>query len=273
MSNSSQKLKIFVFSLTKNINYIHCMYISINRDNNRIYVKSEEDIEGCKVSIYDEDEIKFSQETDFKKGVFFWYEPITDIKNFARLIIRINKDDILLDEYVEKYRYCQIPKAGGVSICDYLNIEKNHIIVDKNFHPKIFLFTFVRNPYDRIVSSYFYLKNGGRMQCDIDDRDEFIKDYTFEEFIKNNLLYASENQIHFRPQHYWIPNGVDYIGKFENLENDFFKIIDLLNIEKKPLKKLNTSEHYHYDEYYTQDLKDIIYDIYKYDFIKFNYNK
>ena len=77
-----------------------------------------------------------------------------------------------------KYIYIHIPKTGGSTIkktLPFTPIKYNHGIgYDKNiyilntYHSKVdelkldltnyYLFTFVRNPYDRLYSSYLYLK-------------------------------------------------------------------------------------------------------------------
>ena len=71
---------------------------------------------------------------------------------------------------------------------------------------KFFKFAFVRNPWDRLVSSYFYLKNGGMNKMDNDWALENIKQYeTFQEFVLRWVNKKNINSwIHFKPQNYWI---------------------------------------------------------------------
>lgn len=66
--------------------------------------------------------------------------------------------------------FVHIPKCAGVSINKslYGNLAGGHTTFDEYiiiFEPKCienyFKFTFVRNPWDRVVSAYFFLQKGG----------------------------------------------------------------------------------------------------------------
>ena len=122
-------------------------------------------------------------------------------------------------------------------------------------------FTIIRNPYDKMISWYFYLKRNLNENHNIIDFNEWIKD-------PSKFWHADDPIDYLRPQHEWIDDTVEII-KFENINeelNDFFgKEIDL------PIT--NNSNHDHYLEYYNQESLDTIYERYKEDFEKFNYKK
>ena len=66
---------------------------------------------------------------------------------------------------------------------------------------------------------------------------------------------------------------VDFIGKFENLNEDFLKIANKLNINSD-LLHLNKSDNIRkmYFDYYNQESIDIIADLYKEDIDLFKYD-
>jgi len=68
---------------------------------------------------------------------------------------------------------------------------------------------------------------------------------------------------------------VDYLGKVENITEDFKKIQSNLGIETKPLLKSNISLNNQIDKrsYLTLEIKDFIYNLYKIDFETFGYEK
>ena len=165
---------------------------------------------------------------------------------------------------------------------------KSHMLVP--YVDDYFTFCFVRNPWDRFVSAYNYLLTGGSINedpvtgMDKKDRDNFISPYkTFNDFV---LMNSAGNKIytkllwqqHFVPQYKFILNAennlesVDYIGRFENLHEDFDFICKKIGIEPLDLKHLNNRPHESYQLYYTDKTAEIIYNTYKQDIDYFNYS-
>jgi hypothetical protein len=161
---------------------------------------------------------------------------------------------------------------------------------------KIYTFGFTRNPWDRAVSSFFMLKQRHK-------KKEF-KGLRFEDWVKTtfeNCQYLAANNLYPdgpRPDEsfmspgdadfswygpwtkscydYFVYNGkisVDFIGRFENLEEDFNTICRNVGIQNPPrLKKHQKTRHRHYIEYYlTQELIDMVGFIYKGDIEHFGY--
>lgn len=119
----------------------------------------------------------------------------------------------------------------------------SHQDVDKKIFDDYFTFTFIRNPYDRIYSAYAYLKkklgetpDGNKIRESYENPEYFIN---FKTFIKNmnninNISYFhsfitqydqlvdNENKINF-----------NFIGRTEQLELDFIKILLTLDCDMK----------------------------------------
>ena len=145
--------------------------------------------------------------------------------------------------------------------------KKRNEIGSKQFN-SYFKFGFVRNPWDRVVSLYFR-KEGLQM------RDKI----TFDEFV-SWIKYSSSTCVHPVPhvnQLDWFvdPHGnilVDFIGKFEALQNDWQTISNKLGIKQNlSHKKKNPSKDKHYTEYYSKKTKEIIEDKFRRDIEFFGY--
>lgn len=133
----------------------------------------------------------------------------------------------------KKAIFVHIPKCAGISLnrAIFGNLAGGHRTLEEYltvFEPKCineyFKFTIVRNPWDRLVSAYFFLKKGGVSN---ENRVWFEKELSgfagFDDFIRN---WIDEENIwkchHFRPQYHYILDKrkkvrLDFVGFFENL--------------------------------------------------------
>ena len=134
----------------------------------------------------------------------------------------------------------------------------------KKYWDHYFKFIFVRNPWDRKLSDYFFGKREGIVDSNI----------SFTKYINNNHL---NNDLWTSPCLEWIEdeNGnIDkniFIGKFENLKKDFKYICDKINKPNLSLPHINSTTHAPYWEYYNDDTKEMIQTKYKKDIEAFNY--
>lgn len=134
----------------------------------------------------------------------------------------------------------------------------------KKYWDHYFKFIFVRNPWDRKLSDYFFGKREGIVDSNI----------SFTKYINNNHL---NNDLWNSPCLEWIEdkNGnIDkniFIGKFENLKKDFKYICDKINKPNLSLPHINSTTHAPYWEYYNDDTKEMIQTKYKKDIEAFNY--
>ena len=141
-----------------------------------------------------------------------------------------------------------------------------------------FSFSFVRNPWDRLVSTFFFLKSGGHHKNDMSAYSKYMKTHSesFKEFIIEKFNNEAINQvIHLKPQHHWICQNdqvcVDFLGKTESLQNNVNELCSALNIESIELRHLNQSTHKHYAEYYDNETREIVAEKYARDIEYFGY--
>lgn len=190
--------------------------------------------------------------------------------------------------------FVHIPKTGGTSIEHALEIPRGDfscfnsgmdVLITYNkkklvtthapaqlikmFFPSIFTsfvkFTVVRNPYNRIVSQYFFNAWMHKFDVSISGFRDWVRDY-----YSKPIAYVRSSQYDFIYH-----NGVclvDKIIKFENLENEFNDFCTKFNINAKPLTKQNVS-NYTIDkkDLLTEENKEFIYSTFKIDFETFNY--
>mgnify|MGYP003948198653 CR=1 FL=1 len=172
-----------------------------------------------------------------------------------------------------KFIFVHVPKAAGSSVLRCLGlkpVQHQKASSEMRLNADYFSFGFVRNPWDRLVSAFFYLKKGGTSVGDKKKQIGLLKYNSFEDFVLNAKEEFS--WLHFKNQSSWIDTRIDFIGRFENLQNDFDNVCGKINISKKELPVTNSSNHKNYTEYYSNKMKEIIAEEYKEDIIKFNYS-
>jgi hypothetical protein len=64
---------------------------------------------------------------------------------------------------------------------------------------------------------------------------------------------------------------MDFVGRFENLGEDWLELCRKLGIPEEPLPLYNTSKHKHYTEYYNDELIKIVRNMYIEDVKNFGY--
>lgn len=186
-----------------------------------------------------------------------------------------------------KCAFVHIPKTAGCSIEYALSgkSERKHISLEKinSLVKDYYIFSVVRNPLDRLVSMFFYLKKL--------EETPYKSKMTFSDFIKEGSNWWKSNYsiryrdyednfdweqykktFYFTPQTTWIKRdgkiAVDAIIKFENLEIEFYQVCKKLNIATT-LEHLNYTEHQHYGYYYDEELIDICKKWFEDDFAEF----
>lgn len=176
------------------------------------------------------------------------------------------------DDWKNGFIFIHIPRTGGTSIqfqlTEWLKREKNiprsisttkkhrlaQDLKDDWLEMEPFIFTFVRNPWDRMVSLYcWYTQLTG---------NERWKHYTFDRWLKEGVW--KEKYSHTCTQ--WITRGdkniTNFTGRFENLEEDWSTVCEHLSISRvqksKNLIHKHRTTHGPYPEYYGRKGKLIV---------------
>jgi hypothetical protein len=185
-----------------------------------------------------------------------------------------------------KFLFIHIPKTGGTSLRTWLyeilqdpsmQILKKHVtakqvenVIDRP--ERYFKFTFVRNPWDMLVSQYFkarhsdaYLKNYGQ------DKRDWHWENSFERFV-----YRKPRPVPLQMSRICTRDGKllpDFLGRFERLEKDAHYILERIgvDIEPPPMPKINVSPHHHYATYYNKSMRDHVAKVYADDIKEFGY--
>jgi hypothetical protein len=152
-------------------------------------------------------------------------------------------------------------------------------IITEEFVAQTFKFCFVRNPWDRLVSLYFY--SGLNKTILFEDLCHLLHQYwdtiipplgwyNVAKFRHPDLQHIDGNQLH--PMCAWIPDDVQFIGRFENLEQDREELFSRLRLPVPERQWKLKSENKPFQEYYSKETKDLVAGLYKTDIERFNYS-
>jgi len=187
----------------------------------------------------------------------------------------------------KRFVFIHIPKTAGSSIFQVLTSCNDAPDTDENRHMEwtrileeynnlvsgqgeavgdlenYFKFAFVRNPWDRVVSMYSYRVRNGEIPADL----------SFPEFVfkrRNYPFGMHREQVKLIEDHHG-KIAMDFIGKFENLKNDWAILQDRLKIGSD-LPHLKATVHRPYQTYYTRELIEEVATMYPRDIQLFGYN-
>ena len=162
-------------------------------------------------------------------------------------------------------------------------------------------FTVVRNPWARLVSSYFFDLHHAKKclvrpsefrnkkaklkweqkNMRLGERRRLVFQYGVDGFadcMKKYLSLWYKSNLIYRPQAKWLRPGqpnqslsaYDRICLLENIDNDFKYVCDDLGITAS-LPRINTTAHEPYRYYYDTALVDLVGTVYKKDVARFSY--
>ncbi len=183
--------------------------------------------------------------------------------------------------------FIHIPKAAGISVATaiygrsvgHYRALQFKAISERHF-AKYFSFSITRNPWDRLVSAYSFVKQNGTKDVKPIANEIYASDYfdSFGTFVREWLVHQDlyECDCVFWPQHYYVCDDdlnllVDYAGKLEKIDEalDYVgskigKKIDLM-VMNKSIRKSN------YTDYYDDELIEIVSRLYAEDIKMFAY--
>lgn len=149
--------------------------------------------------------------------------------------------------------------------CKYHHDNKQHCRMSQTRYTEFqdyYKFAFVRNPWEMVLSFYEKTKQNGRHKI------ENFEDFLYSSFyLKRSALRITQSQ--------YLDKPLDFVGKIENLEEDWKKIRSIIGIgdDLPHVNKKKDVGWKNYRQVYTSEQRDLVaerykrdIDLYKYDF-------
>lgn len=140
--------------------------------------------------------------------------------------------------------------------------------MDPELFDRFYKFGFVRNPWDWQVSQYSFI----RQTPNHPEHDVVIGMSGFRDFLEWKTEDFSRNDL--QKTLLTDENGellVDFVGRFENLHEDFSRVADRLGLSVE-LPRRNVSRHRDYREYYDAETAELVGRVFREDIEMFGYS-
>ena len=136
-----------------------------------------------------------------------------------------------------------------------------------------FKFAFVRNPYDRLLSEYYFMHRGAGIEFfnDPGNFERWVFGYLNKKGKEFTNCYCHKIE-QYRYVYDVTGKLVDFVGKFENLQEDFNKVLKIMDYQGSgKLMKSQSAKFEKNKKLLTDKVKHRIKDVYYADFKLFNY--
>ena len=201
-----------------------------------------------------------------------------------------------------KFIFIHVPRTGGTSIEKLLDLSgarHNTARQYRDHNPEAWLhyfsFAFVRNPWDRMLSFFTYRRQIRQLETEsslsfkhwllltaelIRSEDHVALNPSFAPHFGGGTIEKDDpegwrvkvdNAIHMLTDE----RGkiiVNFVGRYERLQDDFDTICDRLGLGSMILPHINKTEHDHYRKYYDEDSKRIVEELFSADIAHFDYS-
>ncbi len=197
--------------------------------------------------------------------------------------------------YVEKYHllFLNIPKVASSTLWSVAAQLKDNLNVKSlkdirkyklprirssriNEYPNTRKIAFVRNPFDRLVSTYknkietqderFYTKNKIDRQLSFEEFVDFAcsrSDVISDKHIRSQFTFLFDNRAEL---------VVDYLGRLETFQQDIEQVIQQYELPEVKIPHWNKTENTAYKTYFTNKLRSKVEERYRMDLYLLGYN-
>ena len=186
---------------------------------------------------------------------------------------------LLKQKYLQNFVFIHINKTAGSSIEKALKLRFEHKTalqkrteIGEELWQDKFVFGFVRNPWDKVVSHYHYRVRTN--QTGLGDNHLSFEDWVRKAYGDNDPVYYDLPTM-FMPQTNWLVDDqgeliVTFIGRFENLTDDFRTVCSQIGRHAE-LPHVKSSKRADYQRYYSDETREIIATWFAEDVRRFDY--
>ena len=162
----------------------------------------------------------------------------------------------------------------GVKFPRHAKVIAAKEMLPRELFDNLFKFAFVRNPWDLQISSYHHIRRERpHLLAGINDFEQFLR---WKLDPARPYQYHIDTSIELQSDYLVDLNGkiiVDFIGKYEQLQEDFDEVCRRIGITSKTLPhKRKATDRGDYRQYYNDDTARLVADYFRRDIENFGYS-
>lgn len=183
----------------------------------------------------------------------------------------------------DDFIFIHVPKTAGTALSSGLKLKlgwhprlEEYYAFDPIRASRSFKFAFVRNPWDRLVSSYHYMMERKSPQSEVLWRGRWLSEQDdFRKFVVKLAGHSSYRKVilshrMFEPQVNFLKLdnrlAINFVGRLENFADDCRKIFEQLDKPHQNISSVNSSKRSDYRNYFTESwMVDLVEELYEED--------
>jgi len=187
--------------------------------------------------------------------------------------LRLGKNGTFIFIHINKTAGTSVGNAIGLPIKHHQTAREVIAMIGRDKWDKAYKFTFVRNPWDRVVSHYEYRRK--RNKTGLASNEIPFSEWVGKTYGPDKDPFFYNNPKAFQPQVDWLKDddgevSIDFIGKFESIDEDFRHIAAAIGVDAD-LPHLNASKRSGYRHYYDDETREVVARWFREDIDRFGY--
>lgn len=196
-----------------------------------------------------------------EKKFLFIHVPKTGGNSIQNILSKYSEDKIVTlakhQDGIERFEV----RSNKYAIQKHSTLNQYRKEIEPEIFKRLFKFSTIRNPWDLCIS-YYFSPHRGKIEWNRDSFKELIqtiptiRHYLMIESIADRL--NRKLHISFSNKAKPLDCDIDFLIRFEKLNEDFKKVCDILEIPFVELPQRNKSKREHYTEYYDDELIELV---------------
>ncbi len=182
-----------------------------------------------------------------KNRFLFIHVPKTGGNSIQNILSRHSDDKIVILNNMQDGKERFEVRYANTQLHKHSSLQDYRIVFGSRIN-ELYKFVTIRNPWDRAISFYFSPHRG---EVEWDKK-------SFLQFVSSNVK-PLRHYLQLEANDSFVSN-VDFIIKYESLENDFRRVLEIIKVKMELLPHRNKSTRKHYTHYYDSELIDFIHD-------------